>query len=110
MRASGSILHNATHAACRLSVKPANPPADDPSCLSCYRAPSANALALAKFIKYAVQQPDVWFVTYTDLVRGGCPVRALARMHVVALCLPCRDLLATTVCSVRSLPMGRKAP
>lgn len=73
MRASGSILHNASHAARRLSVKPANPPADDPSCLTCYRAPSASALALVKFINYAVQQPDVWFVTYSDLVRVGLP-------------------------------------
>lgn len=58
---------------CRLSVKPANPPADDPSCLTCYRAPSANARALVKFIQYAVQQPNVWFVTSSDLVRLPIP-------------------------------------
>lgn len=53
----------------RLSVKPANPPADDPQCLTCYRAPSAAALALARFVDYAVRQDDVWFITHSDLVR-----------------------------------------
>lgn len=54
----------------RLSVKPTNPPADDPQCIYCYRPPSANALALAKFVDYASQLEDVWFVTHSDLVRA----------------------------------------
>lgn len=78
--APASLLH------CRLSVKPANPPADDPSCLTCYRAPSANALALVKFIKYAVQQPDVWFVTYSDLVGAFAVFARLGTAAAVPRC------------------------
>lgn len=55
----------------RLSDKPVPAPADDPACILCTRAPSDNALALAKFIDYAASVPDVWFVTGSDLVRGA---------------------------------------
>ena len=101
--APASLLH------CRLSVKPANPPADDPSCLTCYRAPSANALALVKFIKFAVQQPDVWFVTYSDLVG------AFAVLHALVLLQPAPDaapnVARQAVCSWRGgMPADQRRP
>ena len=49
----------------------------DPSCTAgdCAHELNDNAAGLAKFIKYAVTLPDVYFVTYSDLVgvdgRGG---------------------------------------
>ena len=72
-----------------LSVKPANPPADDPSCLTCYRPPSPAGRALAAFVDWAVEQEDVWFVTYSDLASGCLPA---------GLALPIVPLPATACC------------
>ncbi|KAL4423899.1 hypothetical protein ABPG75_001200 [Micractinium tetrahymenae] len=52
-----------------LSDKPAQGPADDPQCLYCYRPPSADAKALVKFVDYALKQPAVRFITYSDFIR-----------------------------------------
>ncbi len=53
---------------CRLSVKPDHGPPDDPQCLYCYRPPSENAKALVQFVDYALKQPAVRFITYSDLI------------------------------------------
>ncbi|KAL4434794.1 hypothetical protein ABPG77_005321 [Micractinium sp. CCAP 211/92] len=51
-----------------LSVKPDHGPPDDPQCLYCYRPPSDNAKALVQFVDYALKQPAVRFITYSDLI------------------------------------------
>jgi hypothetical protein len=72
----------------RLSIKPDNPPKDDPLCIFCVRKPSANGLALSAFVDYALTKPAVRFITYSDLVRwmqvgfswGVACVRAVERL------------------------------
>ena len=49
----------------------------DPSCTAgdCAHELNDNAAGLTKFLKWAVTVPDVYFVTYSDLVRVGMWVR-----------------------------------